>query len=411
MLPIVAGLLYPDVVRRAWIVLPLLAASAHAAPTFYRDVLPILQSRCQECHRPGQMAPMPFVTYRQTRPWAKAIREAVRSRKMPPWFADACCGKFANDRSLTVAEIGTLAGWAESGAAEGREGEAPPPRRWPADGNLASPDRIVEMPQAFDVPARGAVEYQYFVAPTGFFEDRWVQGVEVRPGNRAVVHHAVVYIREPGSTWTRGPTKADILSVYAPGSAPEVWPPGMAKLVKAGSDLVFEIHYTPTGRPATDRTRVAMVFAKSAPEKAVLTLQLANDEFVIPPGARDYRVRVGGTLPNDALLLGFFPHMHLRGKAFEYTRIRANGQPETLLKVSRYDFFWQLQYRLAEPIPLAKGTRLEWFGWFDNSTNNPRNPDPTAEVRYGQQSWEEMMIGFFDVAVDAGVDKTAFFVR
>src|SRR5437870_5125021 len=156
MVPTVARMLYPNVVRRAWIVLVLLAARARAAPTFYRDVLPILQSRCQECHRPGQLAPMPFVTYRQTRPWAKAIREAVRSRKMPPWFADACCGKFANDRSLTAAEIGTLAAWAESGAAEGKEGEAPPPRRWPADGNLASPDRIVGMPQAFDVPARGA---------------------------------------------------------------------------------------------------------------------------------------------------------------------------------------------------------------------------------------------------------------
>jgi hypothetical protein len=399
--------------RWAWILvaMPALAAS----PTFYRDVLPILQNRCQECHRAGEIAPMPLVTYRETRPWAKAIREATRTRKMPPWFADPCCGKFANDRSLTAAEIDTLDAWASTGAAEGDAKDAPKARGWPREWNLrlngGMPDQVVEMPRAFEVPAKGAVEYQYFAAPTGFTEDRWVQGVEVRPGNRAVVHHVVVYIREPGSTWTGGPTKSDILTVYAPGSSPDVWPEGMAKRVKAGSDLVFEIHYTPNGKPATDRERVGLVFAKSRPEKAVLTLQMGNDTFTIPPGERDYRVRVGGTLPNDALLLGFFPHTHLRGKAFEYTRIGDNGLPETLLKVSHYDFYWQMTYRLASPLALKKGTRLEWTAWFDNSANNPRNPDPSAEVRYGQQSWDEMMIGFFDVAVPVEMGKVDYFVR
>jgi hypothetical protein len=380
-------------------------------PTFYRDVLPILQTHCQECHRLGDTAPMPLVTYKDTRPWAKAIRDAVRSRKMPPWFADPCCGKFSNDRSLSVAEIDTLAAWAESGAAKGDEKNGPAVKVWPAGWNLASPDAVLEMPRAFDVPAKGAVDYQYFIVPTGFGEDRWVQAVEARPAARGVVHHAVVYIREPGSTWTHGPTKSDILTVYAPGSSPEVWPPGMAKLIKAGSDLVLEIHYTPNGKPAADRTRVALVFAKSPPEKRILTLQMGNDHFLIPPGARDHRVTVWGTLPNDALLLGFFPHMHLRGKSFEYTRLRDNGQPETLLKVPKYNFYWQLDYRLATPLPLKKGTRLEWIAEFDNSANNPLNPDPSAEVRYGQQSWEEMMIGFFDVAVEANVDKNEFFVR
>src|ERR1051325_23586 len=174
-----------------------------------------------------------------------------------------------------------------------------------------------------------------------------------------------------------------------------MWPPGMAKLIKAGSDLVFEIHYTPNGKPASDRTRVAIRFAKSPPEKRVLTLQMANEKFVIPAGASDYRVTAWGTLPNDALLLGFFPHMHLRGKAFEYTRIAANGQPQMLLSVPRYDFYWQLTYKLAEPILLAKGTRLQWIARFDNSAANLRNPDPSRDVRYGQQSWEEKMIGFF----------------
>ena len=358
---------------------------------------------------------MSLVTYRETRPWAKAIREATRVGKMPPWFADPCCGKFANDRSLTAAEIDTLGAWASTGAAEGDAKDAPKPREWPRGWNLVlnggAPDQVVEMPRAFEVPAKGAVEYQYFAAPTGFTEDRWVQGVEVRPSNRAVVHHVVVYIREPGSTWTGGPTKSGILTVYAPGSSPDVWPQGMAKRVKAGSDLVFEIHYTPNGKATMDRERVGLVFAKSPPEKAVLTLQMGNDTFTIPPGERDYRVMVGGTLPNDALLLGFFPHMHLRGKAFEYTRIGDNGLPETLLKVSHYDFYWQMTYRLATPLALKKGTRLEWTAWFDNSANNPRNPDPSAEVRYGQQSWDEMMIGFFDVAVPAEMGKVDYFVR
>jgi len=397
----------------AWIFVAMPALAG--PPTFYRDVLPILQNRCQECHRAGEIAPMPLVTYREARPWAKAIREATRTRQMPPWFADPCCGKFANDRSLTAAEIDTLGAWATGGAVEGNAKDAPKARAWPAGWNLllngGTPDQVMEMPRGFEVPAKGAVEYQYFSVPTGFTEDRWVQAVEVRPSSREVVHHVVVYIREPGSMWTGGPTKADILTVYAPGSPPEIWPPGMAKRVKAGSDLVFEIHYTPNGKPARDRERVGLVFSKSPPEKAVLTLQMDNSTFRIPPGERDYRVRVGGTLPNDALLLGFFPHMHLRGKSFEYTRIGDNGLPETLLKVSHYDFHWQLAYRLATPLALKKGTRLEWIATYDNSPNNPRNPNPAAEVRYGHQSWDEMMVGFFYVAVPAEMGKTDYFVR
>jgi hypothetical protein len=190
-----------------------------------------------------------------------------------------------------------------------------------------------------------------------------------------------------------------------------LYPPGMAKLVKAGSDLVFEIHYTPSGKAVEDRIKVGMVFATAPPVKRVLTLQMDNEKFLIPAGDREFRVSVWGTLPNDALLLGFFPHMHLRGTEFEYTRIRDNGLPETLLRVKPYDFYWQLYYRLAKPMPLKKGTRLNWIATYDNSSANPRNPDPAADVRYGHQSWDEMMVGFFDVAVDASVDKAAFFVR
>jgi hypothetical protein len=402
-----------------------LAPAWAAEPVFYKDVLPILQKHCQECHRPGEIAPMPFVSYAGTRPWAQAIREQVIARKMPPWFADPMYGHFANDRSLSQPEIDMLAAWAKAGAPPGDPKDAPPPRDWPRGWNIGTPDAVFEMPQAFPVPAKGAVDYQYLILPTHFTEDRWVQKVEVRTSSRAAVHHAVVYIREPGSTWLEGEprektfsvpiakgfTTSDLLMVYTPGNSYDEWPAGIAKRIKAGSDLVLQMHYTASGRAIQDRTRVGVVFAKEPPRQAVLSLQMSNDRFVIPPGDSNYRVQVSGTLPNDALLISMFPHMHLRGKAFEYLITGPNGHVETLLKINHYDFQWQLNYRLAAPRLIKAGTRLEWVGYFDNSPNNPNNPDPTAEVRYGEQSWEEMMIGFFDVVVEAGFDKPKFFER
>jgi hypothetical protein len=382
-------------------------------PTFYRDVLPILQNRCQECHRPGEMAPMALRTYAETRRWARAIHEEVATGKMPPWFADPCCGKFSNDRTLTAAERDTLVQWAGGGAPQGDPHDAPPARVWTDGWNLPSPDLVLAMTKPFAVPATGTVEYQYFATPTGFTEDRWVTGVEVKPGNRAVVHHIVVYIREPGQTWQQAPTTSDILGLYTPGASADILLPGMARLVKAGSELVFEIHYTPNGKRAFDQSRVAMTFLKGAdlPEKRVLTLEMDNVTFRIPAGERDYPVTVWGTLPNDALLLSLLPHMHLRGKSFEYDLIHADGRPEVLLRVPKYDFYWQLAYRLAQPLPLKKGTKLAWIGHYDNSKRNPRNPDPTVDVGYGHQSWDEMLVGFFDVAVDPHLDKHAFFMR
>ena len=391
----------------------LLAAASCASgggPTFYRDVLPVLQNRCLECHRAGEIGPMPLTTFRETRPWAKAIREAVRTRKMPPWFADSCCGAFANDRSLTRAEIDTLSEWAETGAVSGDVKDAPAAQAWPAGGNLAGPDAVLEMPAPFLVPAKGAVAYQRFVIQTGFDGDRWVRAVEVRPQARAVVHHVVVYIREPGETWVEGATKSDLLAVYAPGSSPEIWPEGMAKLIPRGAALVIELHYTPNGKAVSDRTRIALQFSKP-PARRVLTLQMQPDRLDIAPGDANARATVSGTLPNDALLLSFFPHMHLRGKAFEYDRTDPGGRPIPMLRVSRYNFHWQMEYRLAKPVFLKQGTRLTCTAWFDNSANNQLNPDPAVEVHWGEQSWQEMMVGFFSVAVDPAVDRQAFFVR
>jgi hypothetical protein len=381
-----------------------------AGPTFFHDVAPILQKHCQSCHKPGDIAPMPLVTYSNVRPWARAIAGAVSAKKMPPWFADPCCGVFANDRSLTNEEIATLVAWAKEGSPMGDENSKLPPAN-PPNVALRSPDAILPMPEPFAVPAKGALEYQRFVIHTGFTSDHWIQAAEVRPSARAVVHHAVVYVRERGETWIQGPTKADILAVYTPGAEPDVWPEGMAKFLPAGADLIMELHYTPNGKAVRDQTRLSLQFAKSAPPKRVITLQLNNTGLVIPPGDPNYRVTAWGTLPNDALLLGFLPHMHLRGKTFEYDRTPPGGNPEPLLRVDHFDFHNQLSYRLARPLFLKKGTRLSATAWYDNSANNPRNPDPTKEVHWGEQSWDEMMVGFFDVAVDAGVDKNAFFVR
>ena len=368
---------------------------------------------------------MSLLTYADARPWAKSIREAVLTHKMPPWLADPKYGHFANDRSLSQLEINTLVNWVDGGTPEGDSTDAPTPRAWPQGWAIGTPDAVFEMPKPFPIPDKGTVDYQYIILPTHFSQDKWIQKVEVQPTEHRVVHHAVVYIREPGSKWlegqpgsaafsvplSKGFTTSDILMVYTPGNSLDQWKPGMAKKIKAGSDLVLQMHYTADGQAVSDRTRIGIVFAKEPPKLAVLTLQMGNDKFLIPPEDPSYRVSVSGTLPNDALLISLFPHMHLRGKSFEYSIVRPNGNLDTLLKVNDYDFNWQLNYRLSEPRLISAGTRLQWTAYFDNSKNNPRNPDAEAEVRFGEQSWEEMMIGFFDVAVDAGVDKATFFVR
>jgi hypothetical protein len=406
--------------------------NTHAPPTFYKNVLPILQQHCQSCHRAGEIAPMPLLTYAQVRPFTKLIKESVSRHLMPPWFADPCCGHFSNDPSLTPQQIETIAAWVDSGAPAGNRTDAPAPREWAKGWIIPNPDEIVKMPVPVSLPATGDVEYTYEIVPTHFKKDAWVEMSEIRPSSRANIHHAVVYVRPPSSKWLEHApvgvpftasmlnnpqdrrdaewTDSSILLVYAPGSSPDTWPPGMAKFIPAGSDLVFQVHYITNGHPAKDQTGVGLVFAKKPPKQRVLTLQLTNDWFVIPPGDPDYRAEVHGTLPNDCTLLSFFPHMHLRGKRFEYNIVHVDGTVEPLLRVN-YNFYWQLSYRLAEPRFLKAGTELQAVGWFDNSKSNPHNPDPTVAVRWGDQTYDEMMVGFFDVAVPANVDKGQFFVR
>ena len=401
-------------------------------PTFYRDVLPILQEHCLSCHRQGQVAPMSLVTYDETRPWAPAIAKSVQSKMMPPWFADPRFGHFSNDPSLTELQVETILAWVKAGAPAGDPHDAPSPPQWSEGWNITKPDVTLKMPVPVSLPADGDVEYTYEIVPTHFSEDKWVQMVEVRPSGPQYVHHAVVYIRPPDSNWLRHApigvpftastlsdpqdrldahgTTSDLLLVYAPGSSPDRWPDGMAKFVPAGSDIVFQIHYTTNGHAGNDQTSIGLVFAKTPPAQRVITLQLNDHAFIIPPGADDFRVETQGTLPNDATLLSLFPHMHLRGKRFEYDIVKSDGSVETLLRVN-YHFHWQLSYRLAEPRLLKAGTKLRAIAWYDNSRNNPHNPNPDATVTWGDQTYQEMMVGFFDVAVPANVDKEHFFIR
>jgi hypothetical protein len=411
----------------------LLAAPVFAspAPTFTKEILPILQEKCQACHRPGEIAPMPFTSYNEVRPWAKAIKASVATRKMPPWFADPAHGRFSNDRSLTRKEIDTIVAWVDDGAKQGNPKDAPAPKQWVAGWNIAKPDRVIELPVSIKVPAEGKIDYQYVLVPNPFKEDVWVQMVEVRPSEPTVVHHAVVFIREPESKWLRGeieegkaweaPAKrraaetfgggSDILTIFTPGMVPDVWRPGLAKRIRAGSDLIFQMHYTANGKATTDQTKVGLVFAKEPPTERVLTLGVVNTMFAIPPGDPSYKVEAAAPHVNGGYLLSFFPHMHLRGKAFEYRMVLPSGEKTTLLRVPKYDFNWQLAYRLESPIEVPPGVKIEGTAWFDNSPNNPANPDPKATVRWGEQSWEEMMIGFYDVAVDAGFDRRTFLQR
>jgi hypothetical protein len=403
---------------------PLTAATDPPQVTFSKDVLPVLEKHCQECHRPGEAAPFSLLTYEEARPWAKAMKEAVLFKKMPPWFADPHVGKFANDRSLSKSDISALTAWADQGAPQGDPKDAPAPLEFIEGWRIPKPDVVIEMPNAFHVPATGIIDYQHIVVPSGITEDRWVQFAEARPGNSALVHHIVVFTREPGSKWLKDakpgvpfvpdPKKhkkknedeglpGEGVAGYAPGAPPMQLKPGQAILIKGGSDIVFQVHYTTNGKPGTDRSRLGLVFAPGPPKQRVVGLAAHNNEFKIPAGNGNYRVDSVYDLGAQVELTSMQAHMHSRGKDFEFRAIYPTGESEILLRVLNYSFSWQLSYELAKPIILPKGTRIQCTAHFDNSANNPNNPDPSRDVGWGDQSRDEMMIGFFSVAVDADV--------
>lgn len=373
--------------------------------TFSRQVARILQGHCQDCHRPDHIGPMPLLTYDDAAAWSATIREVIQDGRMPPWHADAPHGKFSNDRSLSKAERDTLLTWIDQGCPRGDEKDLPPPRQFVPGWSIGTPDTTFTMKEkdAFHVPAespKGGIPYQYFEVETHFTEDKWVERAEAKAGATAVVHHIVIFIVPPGLTFIPEQGNAPLLCGTAPGDMPLILPAGMAKKIPARSKLIFQMHYTANGKAATDRSTVGIVFAKEPPKKQVFSLAIANLGVDIPPGADDYQIEQTFKFGREGQILGFMPHMHLRGKDFKYEALYPDGRRETLLSVPRYNFNWQSVYRCAQPIPMPKGSTLHCVAHFDNSAKNPNNPDPTVEVRWGDQTWEEMMIGWTDVAFD-----------
>jgi hypothetical protein len=436
---------------------------ATGSPTFTADVAPIMYAKCVSCHRPGEVAPMSLITFKDVRPWAGSIREKVASRVMPPWHADRQYGTFRNEQSLSPAEIDTIVKWVNAGAPEGDPSRLPSLPKFADGWQIGVPDMVFEMPAPYQVPASGEIAYQYFEVPTNFTEDRWMQAGEVRAGDRAHVHHIIVYVKEPAPI--RRPnvlTNRAIASAAAPAGAPAadsttanataaraaavaaaaqrlaaqrpaaaagaapvtrggdqmlvnwalgedapVFQAGMAKRIPKGSSLVFQVHYTTNGKPGVDQSRVGLIFAKEPPKREVRTGMIMNAQFAIPPGAASHPVEAEATFSEDVNVYSMHPHMHLRGKDMTYTATYPDGRTEIVLRVPKFDFGWQTEYWLAKPLALPKGSKLHVAAHYDNSAANRYNPDPAATVRWGDQTWEEMMIGFITYTVEGPAVATS----
>jgi hypothetical protein len=393
--------LVPAAVLASLLGAPCVAAAADAAPTFTKDVAPILYKRCVECHRPTMFAPMPLVTYQDVRPYAQAMKRRVVARQMPPWNADPAIGHFKNDPQLSVQEVDTIARWADGGAPKGDDRDLPALPVLAEGWTIGKPDAVFSMAEPFRIPANGAVDYQYIRIPVNLPEDRWIQAIEIKPGARAQVHHVIAYTQPSGQPVSEGgvlgPTNIGGVTPNKPGVT---FPPGVARLLRGKQDIILQMHYTTNGTEALDRTEVGLIFAKEPPTKAAAGGLVINPRFVIAPNDGNYEVRGVNVLAQDTLLTSLTPHMHVRGKDMTYIAHYPDGRDETLLSVPRYDFNWQITYELAEPKVLPKGTKLEVIAHYDNSPNNKFNPDPTKAVRWGDQTWEEMMIGFFGTVRD-----------
>jgi hypothetical protein len=400
---------------------------ASAPVTFNKDVLPILQRNCQGCHRPGEIAPMSFLTYQDTRPWAKAIKVAVVSRQMPPWFADPAYGHFANDRTLAESTIKTLASWADGGAPEGDARDRPAPVDF-QEGWSIKPDMIIEMPRDITLPASGTINYKSILVKANFPEDAWVVAADLRPGNATAVHHMRAIVRPPGSPWMKDAIPGvayeqgdqelgrqgegtDLLGKFNPGLGGQDFSMfDSAKFVPKGSDIVFSMHYTATGKPATDRSKLGLVFAKRPPRlRYYVSDGPTAFNLAIPAGDSNAEVVSEMTAQADTQLVYLQPHMHLRGKDYEVRLISPSGESRTIFK-AKWDFNWQLGFDLAEPIAIAKGTRIVGIAHFDNSAGNRYNPDATKLILWGPQNWDEMQNCFMGFLVDPTLadPKTSF---
>jgi len=401
--------------------------------TYSNQIARIFQQHCVECHRSGQIAPFALQQYDEVAGWAEMIEEVIRQRRMPPWHADPRYGKFLNDRSMSEEEKKTVYAWVAAGAPEGDSANLPEPIDYPEGWQISGPDEVYAMrDKPFTVPAEGVVEYQYFLVDPGWKEDRWIQASECQPGNRAVVHHIFVFSIPPGAPipefngpegedreFNPGSGGIELIAGTAPGTPPLVSPEGMATYVKAGTRLLFQMHYTPNGTEVKDRSVVGFNFVDASKVKHSVRMNMAiNFSFHIPAGAPNFPVESSHTFRRDGMLLSLVPHMHLRGKSFRYDLRYPDGTTETILNVPNYDFNWQTVYMLEKPKFVPAGTRMLCLAHFDNSEDNLANPDSDSDVYWGDQTWEEMMIGWFSETtdvdpneVDPSATRTARFVR
>jgi len=371
--------------------------------TFTRDVAPILFKNCADCHRPTGVAPMSFLSFKEVRPWARSVKERVVDRSMPPWFADPAHGKFSNNPSLSQADIDTIVSWVDAGSPRGDEKDLPPTPKFTDGWAIGTPDMVLSMKEEYSVPADGTVPYLYFRIPTGFTEDRWVQAVEIKPGDRRVVNHVIASLEDADRKRVGG------LGGITPNKTAIISPPGSARLVRAGSVILLQMHYTTMGEATKDRTSVGLIFTKERPKIVLAGGNAINTSFVIPAGAGNHEVRATTTFKEDVYLYSMMPHMHVRGKDFTYTVVYPDGRSEIVLRVPKYNFDWQLDYELQKPLFLPQGSRIDCVAHFDNSLMNKFNPDPTATVRWGDQTWEEMMIGWYTTvrSLDPSMKPTA----
>ena len=407
-------------------------AASSQAPTFSKDVAPILYENCTSCHRPGEIAPMSLLTYQEARPWARAIRDNVTNGIMPPWHADPAFGKWANERRLTAQEKDIISRWVAAGAPEGDRKDLPKPPEYAKGWMIGQPDAVVMMEKDYAVAAQGEIPYQYFEVQTNFKEDKWIQAFEVRAGNRNVVHHVLVYARWPEQTrppqvfrqqnppGPMSPTmvkemeeakknpqfaqqqresstrRGILIAQVAQGTDPTVFPEDTAMLLPAGTVVTFQIHYTTNGEAQTDRSSIGFKFAKQAPAKIARAAAMLNPRFMIPAGAPDHAVEARLEFVEDVTIYNLTPHTHLRGKSWEHTITYPDGRSEILLSVPKFDFNWQTDYVFAAPLRVQKGTILKSVAKYDNSKENKANPDSTQNVYWGDQTWEEMQYtGFF----------------
>ena len=400
-------------------------AISGSTPTYSKDVAPIIYKNCASCHRAGEIAPMSLLTYKETRPWAASIREKVALGEMPPWHSNDPHGMFSNDRRLSQAEKDTIVRWAVGGAPEGNPKDLPSVPKFTEGWEIGTPDVVLSMAKPYDVPASGTVNYQYFTIPTNFTEDKWVQSIEVRPGERRVVHHILVFVRQQGSqppkpafTSVVPPPSASgsasangerqgevrgpgyLLATTAPGTNAMTFQPGAAVRIPAGATLIFQVHYTANGTAAKDQSSVGMIFAKQAPETEIRNSAFVNATFTLPAGSANEEVDSAIRFDQDSHIWALFPHTHLRGKSWSYRLVYPDGHAQELLTVPKYDFNWQTYYVFATPVAVPQGSRLEATAHYDNSAANKWNPDPSKDVRWGEQTWQEMQYSGITYSVD-----------